>query len=46
MEQILERHERYGYAEKLLVANDTTDAQVCHLFYSFHLTIFSHFAAI
>ncbi|KAK2429446.1 transcription factor CAULIFLOWER A [Trifolium repens] len=23
MEQILERHERYGYAEKLLVANDT-----------------------
>ncbi|CAL5189232.1 unnamed protein product [Lathyrus oleraceus] len=27
MEQILERHERYGYAEKLLVANDTTDAQ-------------------
>ncbi|KAL5078922.1 hypothetical protein RYX36_007343 [Vicia faba] len=25
MEQILERHERYGYAEKLLVANDTTE---------------------
>ncbi|CAK8537102.1 unnamed protein product [Lathyrus sativus] len=27
MEQILERHERYGYAEKLLVASDTTDTQ-------------------
>ncbi|CAJ2648209.1 unnamed protein product [Trifolium pratense] len=27
MEQILERHERYGYAEKQLVGNDTPDTQ-------------------
>ena len=29
MEKILERHERYAYAERQLVANDS-ETQVCH----------------
>lgn len=31
MERILERYERYSYAERQLLANDDPENQVCHL---------------
>lgn len=33
MEKILERYERYAYAERQLVANDS-ESQVCNLIYN------------
>jgi MADS-box transcription factor len=31
MERILERYERYSYAERQLLANDDPENHVCHL---------------
>jgi len=36
MEKILERYERYSYAERQLVANDS-ESQVCHFMHNIKL---------